>query len=132
MVAQTGPDLKFRFLWLTIGYVLIALVITLSLISDPVDLGMNFPNQDKVYHAFAYFALMAWFSQIYHGRFQRIKIALALILMGVSLEYIQSFEPARYAEFADMLANTTGVVLGFLVSLTAVKNYLVKIEGMLG
>ncbi len=71
MFAKAVPDLKLRFLWLTIGYGLVATVVFLSLTSNPVDLELNFPYQDKAFHAFAYFTLMAWFSQIYHDRFQR-------------------------------------------------------------
>lgn len=128
MVTKVDPELKFRFLWLTIGYALVTSVIVLSLASAPADLRLNFPYEDKVYHVFAYFTLMAWFSQIYHARFQRNVLALVFVFMGILLEYLQSFEPSRYAEFGDMLANTTGVALGFVVALSAARNYLVKIE----
>ena len=125
---KTYPDLKLRFLWLAIGYALVVLVVFLSLTSDPVDMGMSFPYEDKVYHALAYFVLMAWFAQIYHDQFQRIMIAVIFIFMGVMLEYFQSFDPNRMAEFGDMLANSAGVALGFIVALTGAKNILVKIE----
>ena len=125
---KTYPDLKLRFLWLAIGYALVVLVVFLSLTSDPVDMGMSFPYEDKVYHALAYFVLMAWFAQIYHNQFQRIMIAVIFVFMGVMLEYFQSFDPNRMAEFGDMLANSTGVTLGFIVALTGAKNILVKIE----
>jgi VanZ family protein len=71
---------------------------------------------------------MAWFAQIYHGRFQRNLIAVMLVIMGVMLEYLQSFDPNRFYEYADMLANSTGVVLGLLVTLTGVKNCLIRFE----
>lgn len=131
MDRKVVPELRFRFLWLAIGYTLVVLVIYLSLTSAPVDLEMNLPYEDKIYHALAYFTLMTWFSQIYHASFQRTMIALIFIIMGVLLEYLQSFEPGRYAEFGDMLANTTGVALGFIVTLTAARNYLVKLESLL-
>ena len=51
MFAKAIPDLKLRFLWLTIGYELVALVVYLSLTSSPVDLELSFPYQDKVFHA---------------------------------------------------------------------------------
>ncbi len=128
MFAKAEPDLKLRFLWLAIGYALVMLVVFLSLTSDPVSLDMDFPNQDKLFHALAYFALMAWFSQIYHDRFQRNMIALVFIFMGVTLEYLQGFDPNRYFEFADMVANSVGVALGFAVALTGAKNILLKVE----
>ena len=128
MFAKAVPDLKLRFLWLAIGYALILLVVYLSLSSAPVDLELDFPYQDKVFHALAYFALMFWFSQIYHDKFQRNMIALVLIFMGVMLEYLQSFDSNRVAEFADLIANVTGVALGFYLALTGAKNILLRIE----
>lgn len=131
MFAKAIPDLKLRFLWLTIGYELVALVVYLSLTSSPVDLELSFPYQDKVFHAFAYFTLMAWFSQIYHDRFQRNMIAAIFVFMGITLEYLQSFDPNRYSEFGDMIANSIGVALGFSIALTGAKNILLRIEKVL-
>ena len=131
MFAKAVPDLKFRFLWLTIGYALVALVVFLSLTSNPVDMEMGFPYEDKMFHAFAYFVLMFWFGQIYHNRFQRNMIAIVLIFMGMTFEYLQSFDPDRYAEFGDMAANLTGVAIGFSLALTGAKNILVRVEKVL-
>jgi len=128
MFAKAVPDLKLRFLWLTIGYALVTLVVYLSLTSSPVDLELNFPYQDKFFHALAYFTLMAWFSQIYHDSFQRNMIAVVFVFMGVTLEYLQSFDPVRYFEYADMVANSAGVALGFFIALTSAKNMLLRIE----
>lgn len=126
------PDLRLCILWFSIGCLLVASVIYLSLTSDPVDFGVSFPYEDKVQHALAYFVLMAWFGQIYHGRSERIIVAMLFIIMGVTLEYFQSFNPHRYAEFGDMVANATGVILGFYLTLTNAKNGLRKIEGWFG
>ncbi len=130
MSVEVTPDLKFRLLWLFIGYVLVAIVTFLSLTSNPIDTGLQFPYEDKMYHAFAYFTLMAWFAQIYHGKIQRYLVAVVFILMGCSFEYLQSLDVNRYAEFADIVANTLGVVAGFSLTLTEAKNTLVKIEGL--
>jgi len=130
MSVEVTPDLKFRLLWLFIGYVLVAIVTFLSLTSNPIDTGLQFPYEDKIYHAFAYFTLMAWFAQIYHGRTQRYLIAIVFIVMGCSFEYLQSLDVNRYAELADIVANSLGVLAGFFLTLTEVKNTLVKIEGL--
>ena len=128
MFAKACPELKLRFLWLAIGYALVVLVVFLSLSSNPVDTGLNFPYEDKFYHAFAYFTIMAWFSQIYHDKFQRNIIAVVLVFMGFTLEYLQSFDPKRFAEVGDMVANTTGVALGFIIAVSSAKNILLGIE----
>lgn len=131
MFEKSCPDLKLRFLWLTIGYALVTFVVFLSITSNPIDTGLNFPYEDKLYHAFAYFTLMFWFGQIYHDKFQRNMIAVVFVFMGFSLEYVQSFDPARMAEFADMVANTAGVVLAMFLVLGNAKNILVKLEGLI-
>ena len=130
MITQAVPELKYRFYWLLIGYAMVTLVVVLSLISDPTEVGLDIPYEDKLYHMLAYFTLMAWFSQIYHDRFRRNLFAMIFIILGVLLEYLQSFDPSRFAEFGDMIANTTGVVLAYIVSLTAFKYSLVKIENL--
>ena len=113
MFTKADPDLKLRFLWLAIGYALIASVVFLSLTSNPVDLDTGLSFEDKLLHALAYFILMFWFGQIYHDKFQRNMIALVLLFMGFALEYLQSFDINRFAELGDMVANATGVALGF-------------------
>ena len=128
LLANAHPDLKLSLLWLSLGCALVALVIYLSLTSNPVDTGLSFPYEDKVFHALAYFVLMVWFAQIYHHSLQRNLIAVMLVILGVTLEYLQSFDPNRYYEYADMFANTAGVVLGLLVTLTGVKNFLIRFE----
>ncbi len=131
MFAKAVPDLKLRFLWLTIGYGLVASVVFLSLTSNPVDMELGLPYEDKVFHAFAYFVLMVWFGQIYHDKFQRNMIAVVFVFMGMTLEYLQAYDPNRYFEFADMIANIVGIALGFSIALTAAKNTLLNIEKVL-
>ena len=128
MFAKAVPDLKLRFLWLAIAYALVILVVFLSLTSNPVDMKMGLPYEDKVFHAFAYIVLMFWFGQIYHDKFQRNMIAVVFVFMGIMLEYMQGFDVNRYSEFADVIANLTGVALGFLIGLTGAKNILLRVE----
>lgn len=128
MFVDAYPVLKLRVLWLFIGFALIALVLYLSLTSNPVAMAGMFRYEDKLYHALAYFTLMAWFSQLYHQAAQRIIIALLFVFMGLMVEYLQSLNPDRYAEFGDMVANVTGVMLGFVLTQTAAKNILLRVE----
>ena len=86
---------------------------------------------DKWGHLLAYFTLMFWFAMIYHVKKQRIYWAIFFVLLGVTMEFLQSLTPNRYYEFADMIANTTGVIIGFVVAMTGLKHSLVKIETIL-
>ena len=130
-MAAENPALRFRGLWLLIGYGLIALIVYLSVTSDPPDINTGLPYQDKLFHMLAYFTLTAWFVQIFHARRHLNRWAIAFICLGLSMEYVQSFEPTRSTEFADMIANTIGVTLGYALSATPLKHVLIRFEGFI-
>lgn len=114
--SKLNPELKYRTLWLSIGYALIGLVIYLSLtphIPTPGGIEIN----DKLSHVLAYAVLMGWFSQLYHRSYYK-QIAFLLIIMGISLEFFQSMTGYRYMEFLDVIANSCGVFMGWLLSIT--------------
>ena len=108
--------LKFKPLWLVIGYALIAFVVVQSLTSSPVDMGVQF--WDKSLHTVGYFILMGWFMQIYQSKNAKLFWGLFFIVMGVSLEFLQDLGGVRYYEVNDMLANGLGVVIAWLLSYT--------------
>lgn len=123
-----NPELRYRKLWLIIGYFLIALVVYLSLTSSPVDIDTDLPFQDKLFHTLAYFTLMIWFLQIYHVKHDVFQWVIFFLCLGLLLEYLQSFDPKRYSEVGDMVANTLGVMLGAGLSMTPLRYTLVKFE----
>ena len=126
---EINPVYRYQKLWLIIGYVLVALVMYLSITSAPPLPDVDVPYFDKLGHFLAYFVLMGWFAQIYHVKKMRIIFALAFIFMGLAMEFIQSFDPARMAEFADMVANTLGVVIALLITrMSAFRLILKKVE----
>jgi VanZ family protein len=128
-MTESNPDLRYFKLWLAIGYALMAFIIYMSLTSEPVEIELGFPYQDKFFHALAYFSLMGWFAQIFHVQSQRVAFAIAFVMMGVILEYMQSFDPARYYETEDMVANILGVAVAvFLARRTVFRDLLVKFE----
>lgn len=127
-----NPIHRYQKIWLAIGYALVTLVIYLSVTSNPPDSGIELPYFDKIAHTLAYFAMMAWFAQIYHIKKQRLIYALSFITLGVGLEFVQSFDPARMAEFADMVANTSGVLMAILITrMSAFRLILVRVESYL-
>ncbi len=124
----TNPRLRYRWLWLLIGYGLIVLVVYLSLTSDPVQVDTGLPYQDKLLHLLAYFSISFWFMQLYHIK-QHVFFWLAFFLgLGLLMEYLQGFDPARYGEAGDMVANALGVVAAMLLSRTRLKFMLVGLE----
>lgn len=102
---------KLRTAWLVLGALWVATVFYISLTPNPPD-PVRFLNADKLEHALTYCLLMLWFAQVYQLRKQRFTIALALVTMGVTMEFLQGMTGYRSFEYADMLANATGVALG--------------------
>lgn len=108
--------LKFKRLWLVLGYAMVATVTFMSLIPSP--LVVELKVSDKVMHTIGYFILMGWFVQIYQHKKQQALIAALFISMGVLLEFLQDMGGARHFEVMDMLANTLGVVIAWVLAVT--------------
>lgn len=104
---------KLRRVWLVFGWLWIAVVMYLSLIPNPPE-PMRFPNADKLEHAFAYALLMLWFAQVYVRRTRRLFTAVLLVAMGIVVEFLQDMSGYRTFEFADIVADLTGVLLGWV------------------
>ena len=121
--------LHFRPLWLAIGFGMIAFVIYESLTPSPVNFGMGI--SDKAYHTTGYFGMMAWFCQIYSRTKVRLGWGIYFIAMGITLEFLQGMSGYRDYEVNDMLANTAGVVLAFLISLTRFSSLLNQVDHLL-
>jgi VanZ family protein len=103
----------FKKIWYFIGWGLVVLIVYLSIMPMPVDLGVQ--NSDKLSHFAAYFVLMWWFAQILPQP-RYFSLALKCIGLGVGMEIVQAFTEGRYSEFADVLANSAGVLVACSVS----------------
>jgi len=119
--------LRFHHFWLVIGLSIVCLIIYLSLTTSGVP-GLGGLLNDKVSHGLGYFGLMLWFAQIFMVNKIRFFIALAFIAMGVVLEFLQGYGGVRVYEVADMAANTTGVVLGWIAAIMGLDHILARVE----
>ena len=108
--------LRFKWVWLSLGVLLMCGIVTLSLI-DLAPIDGNLP-QDKVMHILAYAFLMGWFAQIYQHHMARVFLVIALVAMGVAVEYLQGMFTHRQFDVRDMGANASGVLLAWLLSYT--------------
>lgn len=67
---------------------------------------------DKVQHLAAY-AVLAVLGGFGFAAGRRIgRVALALFALGVAMEIVQSFVPGRFAGLDDVVANSTGILIG--------------------
>jgi len=111
-VVSDATPLRFLRLWQTVGALLIGLVAYLSLTPYPIEVPV--PFGDKYGHILAYATLMFWFAQIYPGQRARMAWAVAFVAMGIGLEFLQCLTDNRIFEIADMLADASGVSIGWL------------------
>lgn len=103
---------QFERLWLLGGWAGVVVTLVLSLM--PPTLGNDDTHIDKLAHLFGYALLMFWWAQLVVER--RWRLALAVALFGVAIEGLQGLTPERLPDLLDVLANTGGVLLGWLAA----------------
>ena len=84
-------------------------------------------NSDKVLHAGTFMLLAAWFS----GQYRRpsyLRVAAALLVFGLFIEFCQFLVGYRQADWLDMAANTVGIILGFAVALAGLGGWSQRLE----
>lgn len=123
-------QLKHRKVWLGIGLVMVAAIIVLSLITPP-DINLPVQSSDKVLHVSAYFVLTFWFMQIIKGFKPSLWLGMSFVALGIGLEFAQATTGYRQYEVADMLANASGVVAGWLLGRTLLGSLLWHTENLL-
>ena len=99
-----------RSLWLGLGWLGIVAALVLSL--GPATPQGPVEHADKLVHLAGYATLMFWWAQLYITFPQRVRLAAALVLLGIAIEWLQGFTPTREPDAWDVLANTTGIILG--------------------
>lgn len=112
----------FVFYWLPVIFYCLVIYIQSS---HPVTESLPpFPHADKLVHTAGYALLGFLFYRAYlaTGMSRRARIllivsALSASAYGVSDEIHQYFVPSRTAEFADIVADSVGSVMGAMVAL---------------
>lgn len=119
----------FRFprLWLGLWLGGWLLCIVLSLAPAP-----NLPGptgSDKVGHFLAYFTLTAWAVWTFRTRRAHLLAALALVGLGIAMEYAQaSLTRVRLGDVRDAVANTLGVAVGLSLTFTPLQFLLERLD----
>ncbi|MBX3713611.1 MAG: VanZ family protein [Lysobacter sp.] len=106
----------------------VAAVVVLSLTPVP-DLGELPAHSDKFEHFLAYGLLAAGAVQLYPRWRSLVVVGVALVFMGIGLEYAQgALTKTRMMDRADALANTLGVIAGLAVQLTPWRDALLRFD----
>jgi VanZ family protein len=98
--------------WRVLGWLGIALTLVVSLM--PPTLDSSGGHADKIVHLAGYAVLTFWWAQLVTR--QRWKLAIAVVLFGIIIELLQGLTPARQPDLLDALANSGGVLLGWLAA----------------
>lgn len=116
---------KKTILYLAIGWSLLIIflsLVSLSSIKDPIKV----PYKDKAVHFVFYFVfVLLW--NLWNFKTSALKyswiILLIAILLGISIEYCQSlFTSDRKFEILDIVANTFGALIGYIVTEKIIKS----------
>ncbi len=118
--------LKWRALWLALGWLWVAAILWLSLTPSPPKI--DIPQGDKYAHALSYAMLMFWFCQLYVSRRARIGHALGFVAMGVAIEFVQRAIGYRSFELMDMAADALGVLVGWLLAFATGHHWPARLE----
>jgi VanZ family protein len=117
--------MSYAYWWKLVGGSLVAPIAYLSLTPSPIE--PVFPESDKLAHGLAYFALAAWYCQLY-GRPYHARVVLAAAALGVVIEILQAGTSYRSFEVADILADLIGVGLAVVVSTQTRASLLTRID----
>lgn len=115
-------------LWLGLWFLSALLCVGLSLMS-PTNITVPIAEFDKVEHFLAYATLSVWAVWVFGSRRARLRAALALILLGIAMEFAQgAFTVDRMMDANDALANTLGVLTGQMLAFTAMQTFLQRLD----
>ena len=73
---------------------------------------------------------MGYFTQVYKKK-NHFKLLIMFTLMGVSIEFLQLASGYRTFEFLDMLANTSGIICGGVITRTYIPELITKLDSLL-
>lgn len=107
-----------------------ALCIALSLLPA---IGLPGPaGSDKIGHFLAYFTLTAWAVCTFRTRRAHLLAALALVGLGVAMEFAQArLTTVRMGDLRDAIANTLGVAAGLSLTFTPLARTLERLDARL-
>lgn len=107
-------DYRYFSVWRAVGWLLVAAITVFSLTPQPPEIG-GLQINDKLGHSIAYAIGMGWFAALYPSMRHRARYAVFFIVLGIALEFAQSFTPTREFELWDIVADGIGVAAGVML-----------------
>jgi VanZ family protein len=107
--------MKLERVWWALGVLLVAAAVAVCLVPGPA-MPLELEWNDKASHVLGHFVLAAYFAGLV-PRARWWKVFVFLLLLGISIEIAQYYMHAgREGDPRDVLANSTGAVLGLAVA----------------
>jgi len=125
--------LRHARFWRIADFVLLCLVFLAALMpavwfwDDKVRMLSWLDNSDKFLHAATFSVLAVWFA----GQYRRPsywRIAAGLMLFGCLIEISQLMVSYRMADWADIAANTVGIIIGLTVAIAGLGGWSLRVE----
>ena len=86
-----------------------------------------FGKNDKWVHGFTFLALSIWFTGLYSKK-AYWRIGIGLLVFGLIIEACQRMVSYRTADWIDVGANTTGIILGLVIGAAGIGGWCVRAE----
>jgi VanZ family protein len=116
-----SASLSYRGLWLSLGALLLAVILVICLI--PLSLPPAAPAlNDKLLHFLTFGLLAVWFGALVTP-VKQLKVMLLLLGYGLLIEVLQSFTGFRNAELLDLVADAVGILIGWALLQTPLRNW---------
>lgn len=115
---------------LLFGVLLFALMPAVWFWNDKVKLLSWFQNSDKWLHAVTFIVLALWFAGLFRTS-TYWGIAAGLMLFGGFIEVCQLMLSNRTASWADIGANTVGIIIGLTVATAGLGGWSLRVEDWL-
>lgn len=120
--------LRYRWLWLMLGMLLLVAGVFAAM--APMPARSLLEVNDKVVHATVFLCFMVWFSAFFRPRLWPL-LFLALVGYGILIELLQGLTVARMADPKDVVADTVGLVLGWLLAAAGLSRWCEVVESWL-
>jgi VanZ family protein len=125
--AAAAPRLRWHVPWVVVGALIMAWVLWMALQPDP-GITLVIPQGDKVLHATTFTCLMGWWGNVYRSRRGRVGSALLCLAFGIFIEFAQWLDPPRDADVWDVVADSAGIALAWLLLRTPLARVLAGVE----
>jgi VanZ family protein len=121
-------SLRYPYVWLALGWMLVIGVIVGSLLPAPILREITPAVNDKIEHFSAYFVLMMWFGGLY-PRAKHLSVAGALLFLGIALDVLQGVATTtRTFDLFDIAADAVGILVALVLSFWLLEGWCQRLE----